>query len=297
MKLSVVSEIQRKKGFGEASRMASEAHCPKGAQPNARVKIVHFSQLAAVAGERLPLQVDGLIDPHQAIRQQRSPHLIAPAFEAQRRSPGGLKQDYIRGAVVGVPLQEKRQVEDVRTLAFEHVPQASGHEPVETQSGILGIEEDECAYSENRRRALRFGFSDGDDVSLAPALFRHYAAATAIGQENNRHFRPGRYVPGDRTAAAENFVIHVRREHRNLGFTGLAARHGHIMDRGGLHERAQAASRPLAGHLQQQPPQKRSSHCDTAAKKRMASRNVRYMESVVACCNHKGLPAIAHSSG
>jgi len=122
--------------------------------------------------------------------------------------------------MIRMTLEQEGQVDDVRPFVLESVPQAARHPGVTAQAGVLRIEKVKGADSQNICCAPGFGFADGN-----------VPAKASVCQEHDRDVGLRSGVPGDRAAAAEHFVVHMRGEHHNFGLFRLADGHGQVVDR------------------------------------------------------------------
>ena len=184
------------------------------------MKAVHYSELACITFHRLPLQLDRRIDVDDAIGKQRSPHFVAAALELHPGAAGGCEQHSIRGPVIGMTLQQKGQVDDVGPLALQGFSQPACDLPVIAQTRIFRVEKVKGTYSKDVRRAPGLRFANRD-VRAKPAVCQKYNADVA----------PRPDMPGNSSAASEDFVVHVGRKHNNPGFFRFAGQYRQVVDR------------------------------------------------------------------
>jgi hypothetical protein len=151
-------------------------------------------------------------------------------------------------------IQEIRQIDAVGPLSPQDFTQQLGHTSGGTQPCVLRVEKHERLDAENIGSAPRLPFSKPNRLFQFANSFRSsYSgvrrAIPSVGQENDSDVRARFNVSGDRAAAPESFIVHVRRQNQNSTASRLEDFHLLGENRRVVHKGTQTLRSPSTDYL------------------------------------------------
>jgi len=223
------------------------------------MNVVHVRELALITSQGAFLQFDRRVDFNHDIRKQGCPDFIATALEIVPCVRGGRHQHLAGGAVIHMILQKERQIDDVRPFAFEKDSKPIRHQRIGAQPAVLGVQKGDVPHSEYLSGTACLLLSDVDEFEL-PALPLSLpqprvqaAAVAAVRQKDDPDIRSRLHVSGDRSAATQNLVVHVGRQHDDLAALRLPHDRALMVNRRGAYERLQTLRSSPAERLDEEP--------------------------------------------
>ena len=136
--------------------------------------------------------------------------------------------------MIGMLFQKKWQVEYRRPQLLQPLPESARQSGRRLhQRAVLSIEKLDLVDAEFVQGAPRFAFADRANLRTLEAASRRRSgcgdtALPPIGEEHHGDVRSAGDVPGERSAATDDFIVHVGRHHQDALITGLPDQRGSV---------------------------------------------------------------------
>src|ERR1700732_1842526 len=184
IELQVLPQREHAECFCEPAIAVLERTRSVRAQAERGVQIVRIGQLTVVLLQCPAFQIQRGIDPHEAVREQRSPDLVAEATELEVGTLYGLGEQRACSLVIRMLLEKERQIDELRPDAQKQLAQPRARAGIGAQAPVFRIQEFDFLDSENSQRPLRFALAyDAHRQALRPICRTRRAALAAICQE------------------------------------------------------------------------------------------------------------------